>query len=175
MPETVSLGRVEHVIGACSRASSRLLGPLVCTCQVTSWKGHDMNFELHEVALLSAEFSVFTAWIAAYEEYAESDYATVKECADDWSALTGRVVSSITSTFSTIEWWAENCPEVEMTSLKQIKDARAAKRGKVSEPKVAKPSDTVAVELNHDMAWNVQQLRKYFGKDVKAVALALLA
>lgn len=135
-----------------------------------------MDFHSHEVALLSAEFSVFTSWIAAYEEYADSEYATVKECADDWSEVTGRVVSSITSTFSTIEWWIENCPEVEMTSMKQIKDARAAKRAKPSKGAVVvKPSDTVAVELNHDLAWNVQQLRKYFGKDIKSLALALLA
>lgn len=139
-----------------------------------------MNFKVHEVALLSAEFSVFGAWVAAYEDYADSEYDTVAECAADWSALTGREAATIASAFSTIEWWIDNCPEVQMGSLKQIREARKASnasgatksKGKKS---VAKPADTTAVELNHDLAWNVQQLKKYFGKDVKALALALLA
>ena len=137
-----------------------------------------MKFQQHEVALLSAEFSVFAAWIAAYEDYADSDYATAKECADDWSVETGRTAGSITATFSTIEWWSTNCPDVVMTSMNQICVARKALKDAARPPKVApivKPSDTVSVELNHEMAWNVQQLRKYFGKDIKALALALLA
>ena len=139
-----------------------------------------MDFRMHEAALVSAEFSVFCAWIGAYEAFADSEYGTVKECAVDWSEVTGREVSTIMTSFSTIEWWAENCPDVVMTSMAQIKAARKASNdsGK-TKPKgkssVAKPSDTTAVELNHDLAWNVQQLRKYFGKDVKALALALLA